>query len=107
MLKIYFNVDDATISDEDNKDIKELAEKYSDGYTFKVVGHTDNDASENYNLILSRKRAEVVKRKLMTYDIDYENIEVMFYGEWKPLRKNTQPGNKKFNRRVEIIVEKN
>lgn len=106
VLRIYFNVDDATISDADNKEIKELAEKYKDGYIFKVIGHTDNDASENYNLILSRKRAEVVKRKLMTYDIDFDDIETMYYGEWKPLRKNTQPGSKKFNRRVEIIVQK-
>tara|TARA_B100000508_G_C11465718_1_gene282269 strand:+ start:17311 stop:19635 length:2325 start_codon:yes stop_codon:yes gene_type:complete len=106
VLTIYFNVDDATISDKDNKEIKELAEKYAEGYVFKVVGHTDNDASENYNLILSRKRAETVKRKLMTHDIDFDNIEVMYFGEWKPLRKNTEPGNKRFNRRVEIIVQK-
>lgn len=105
-LTIYFNVDDATISDGNNERIKEIAEKYKNGYVFVVIGHTDNDASENYNLILSRKRAEVVKRKLMTYDVDFDNIEVMYFGEWKPLKKNTEPGNKKFNRRVEIIVQK-
>jgi outer membrane protein OmpA-like peptidoglycan-associated protein len=105
-LTIYFNVDDATISPSDNENIQEITKKYGDGYRFKVIGHTDNDASENYNLILSRKRAEVVKRKLMSYDIDYDDIEVMYFGEWKPLRNETKPGNKRFNRRVEIIIVK-
>lgn len=107
VLNVYFEVDDASLSIDANDEIKKLAEKYQEGYTFVVIGHTDNDASEDYNLILSRKRAETVKRKLMTYDIDFDNIEVMYYGEWKPLKKNTDPGSKRFNRRVEIIVQKN
>lgn len=105
-LYIYFNVDDATVSSSDDERIKELVKKYDASYRYRIIGHTDSDASENYNLILSRKRAEVVKRKLTTYDVNFDDIDVMYFGEWKPLRKNTDPKNKKFNRRVEIIVEK-
>jgi len=105
-LNIYFNVDDATVSSSDDEKIKDLVKKYDEGYRYRIIGHTDDDASENYNLILSRKRAEVVKRKLTTYDVDFDDIEVMYFGEWKPLKKNTDPKNKRFNRRVEIIVEK-
>ncbi|MGM0477851.1 MAG: DUF5723 family protein [Bacteroidota bacterium] len=101
---IYFNVDEATIGDADNERIEKLANEYGKNYRFEVIGHTDDDASENYNLILSRKRSEVVKRKLMHYGVDYDNIDVRYMGEWKPLRKNTNPKNKRFNRRVEIIV---
>ena len=37
-----------------------------------VIGNTDRDGSLDYNLILSKKRAEAVKRKLIDAGIDEE-----------------------------------
>jgi outer membrane protein OmpA-like peptidoglycan-associated protein len=105
-FNIYFNVDDATISKDFDLKLREIAAKYGKGYSFTIVGHTDNDGSEYYNLILSRKRAEVVKRKLMTNNINENNIEVLYFGKWKPLKKNTSIENKQFNRRVEVFIKK-
>ena len=81
---------------------------FSDGsaYQIIIVGHTDNDGDENYNLILSKKRAETVRRKLETFGAKYEQIEVYYYGEWKPLKDNDNKEQKGFNRRVEIQVFK-
>ena len=105
-LNVYFNIDDATLSIENELNLRNLVQRYSEGYVYTVIGHTDNDGAEDYNLILSRKRAQVVQRKLMTNNINKEDIEVMYFGEWKPLRKNTSIENKQFNRRVEVLIRK-
>ena len=109
-LNVYFNKDDATLSNSYNEQIIALAKRYdfSDGskYHIVIVGHTDNDGSENYNLILSKKRAETVRRKLESNGADYDQIEVYYYGEWKPLKTNNNEEQKRFNRRVEIMVIK-
>lgn len=107
-LTVYFNSDDATVSETYDQQIMELAKKYdfSDGskYRIVVVGHTDNDGSEDYNLILSKKRAETVRRKLEGHGAHYDQIEVFYYGEWKALKSNNNEERKRFNRRVEIRI---
>lgn len=105
-ISVYFDIDDASLSPQDDERIKKLVADYGDDHIYWVVGHTDGDGTEDYNLILSKKRSETVMRKLMTYDISYDNIDVMYYGEWKPLFKNTDTESKRKNRRVEIIVKK-
>jgi outer membrane protein OmpA-like peptidoglycan-associated protein len=107
-LNVYFDSDDATLSNSYNEQIIKLVNRYdfSDGSTYQIiiVGHTDNDGEETYNLILSKKRAETVRRKLETFGAKYDQIEVYYYGEWKPLKDNNNEEQKGFNRRVEIQV---
>ncbi|MDX1652081.1 MAG: DUF5723 family protein [Brumimicrobium sp.] len=105
-LSIYFNTDDATVKEEYDKEIRKLAKKYKEGYRFVVIGHTDSQGSETYNLILSKKRAEVVGRKLTVNEIDDSQIEIYYFGEWKPMKSEDNKEYMQFNRRVEIIVEK-
>ena len=110
VLNVYFDSEDATLINSYNDQIIEFVNRYdfSDGsaYQIIIVGHTDNDGDENYNLILSKKRAETVRRKLETFGAKYEQIEVYYYGEWKPLKDNDNKEQKGFNRRVEIQVLK-
>ena len=56
------------------------------------------------NLILSKKRAEAVRRELEDMGIDPRKIQVYYYGEWKPIRRNVTDFDKQYNRRVEIRV---
>ena len=56
--------------------------------------------------VFFKKRAETVRRKLQAYGADYDQIEVYYYGEWKPLKDNNNEAQKKFNRRVEIQILK-
>ena len=111
VLNVYFDSEDATLINSYNDQIIEFVNRYdfSDGsaYQIIIVGHTDNDGDENYNLILSKKRAETVRRKLGTFGAKYEQIKVYYYGEWKPLKDNDNKEQKGFNRRVEIQVLKN
>ncbi len=109
-LNIYFNVDDATVSQEYDEKIRALALKYdfspNSKYRMVLIGHTDNDGSDNYNLILSKKRAEVVRRKFEGNKVDYDLIKVYYFGENRPMKSNENDENKHFNRRVEIIIMK-
>ncbi len=68
-----------------------------------VVGHTDGDGTEEYNLMLSQKRAEAVKQFLVKeFDIDEKRLIVKPFGESKPLEANDTPEGKAKNRRVEF-----
>ena len=70
-----------------------------------VNGHADADGTEPYNLSLSLKRAQAVKRFLVNnHVIAAGSLRVMGYGEGLPLLPNTTDRNKQTNRRVEIVT---
>ncbi len=68
----------------------------------RVEGHTDSQGSETYNKTLSFKRAQAVKRYLVSQGIAAQRIEVMGYGESQPVADNTTPEGRQLNRRVEV-----
>ncbi len=74
--------------------------------TILVEGHTDSDASEEYNLKLSENRCYSVVdrlRALLGYESGY-NYKIKAYGEQQPKVSNDSPENKQINRRVEITI---
>ena len=74
--------------------------------TILVEGHTDSDASEEYNLKLSENRCYSVVdrlRALLGYESGY-NYKIKSYGEQRPKVRNDTPENKQINRRVEITI---
>lgn len=74
--------------------------------TILVEGHTDSDASEEYNLKLSENRCHTVVDRISTllgYETSY-NYMIKAHGEGKPKVKNDSEKNKQINRRVEITV---
>lgn len=71
--------------------------------TLDIQGHTDSDASDAYNIDLSRRRATSVKNYLVEHGIDANRLTTSWYGERRPLVPNTTPANKAKNRRIEFI----
>ncbi|MDH3695651.1 MAG: OmpA family protein [Gammaproteobacteria bacterium] len=75
-----------------------------------VEGHTDSHGSEEYNLELSRKRAEAVKSELMFGNVRPDRIETQWAGESKPMAANENPDGsdnpegRQLNRRVEVVI---
>jgi outer membrane protein OmpA-like peptidoglycan-associated protein len=67
-------------------------------------GHSDQWGSRNYNLKLSAKRAETVKKYLVQQGIDPERITVYAYGEDFPVKKDCLESNWQADRRVDISV---
>jgi outer membrane protein OmpA-like peptidoglycan-associated protein len=71
----------------------------------EVEGHTDNVGSKEGNYELGLERAEAVKRYLyMQHQIPLHKINVISYGEEKPVAPNTTKAGRAQNRRVVIKV---
>ena len=69
----------------------------------RIEGHTDDTGTESFNLALSSKRAESVKRYLVSmHQIDAKRLVTVGVGEAFPISTNTTETGKATNRRVEI-----
>jgi OOP family OmpA-OmpF porin len=68
-----------------------------------ITGHTDNVGSEEYNLALSRFRAENVKKYLVEqYGVNPQRLDVQGAGPAQPVADNDTPEGRQRNRRVAI-----
>ena len=103
MQIIYFDFDKFNLSEISKKKINLFLDNYGDSINeYLVVGHTDTKGAKKYNLSLSIKRAEVVKKILINYGINENSIKILGKGE-KSLAVNTPDDTKQpANRRVEI-----
>lgn len=68
-------------------------------------GYTDSSGEVSYNLQLSKKRADSVKRYFVKNGIDATQILTVGHGEDKPAFDNKTKDGRKKNRRVEIEIE--
>ena len=69
-----------------------------------VMGHTDSTGSEQYNLDLSKRRADSVANYLTSRGVSRARIETIGYGEAYPVADNTTEAGRAQNRRVEIRI---
>lgn len=104
---VLFDVDkyDVRLHPEAEEVLKNLAIvlKEMDVKNLEIDGHTDSDASDEYNQVLSEKRANSVKNFLVSQGVTAE-ITTKGYGESKPIASNDTAEGKQKNRRVEIII---
>ncbi|HEY3169655.1 MAG TPA: OmpA family protein, partial [Thermoanaerobaculia bacterium] len=70
-----------------------------------VEGHTDSDGTSEYNLKLSRLRADSVRSVLVAGGVSPDRIESQGYGETRPIATNATAAGKAQNRRVELVLE--
>jgi outer membrane protein OmpA-like peptidoglycan-associated protein len=78
----------------------------SDEKAFVIIdGYADADASDEYNLKLSQRRANAVKSYLISKGIKASRITINAYGEKNPVADNETPEGKAKNRRVVISVK--
>jgi outer membrane protein OmpA-like peptidoglycan-associated protein len=69
-----------------------------------VVGHTDLVGNEDYNAVLSSRRANYVRDLLVSSGIKPSTLFVSFYGKARPLVPTQDEVPEPRNRRVEVIV---
>lgn len=70
-----------------------------------VVGHTDNVGSDEFNLTLSRRRADSVADYLSDYGVPRQRFRTDGHGEREPRAENSTEAGRQLNRRVEIFVK--
>ncbi len=105
---IYFDFDKADIKPESEPAIKEVAKLLQENRGLKlfVVGHTDNVGSIDYNLKLSKARADAVVRELTTkYKISPERLKAFGVGQLAPVASNKTEEGRAKNRRAELVEQ--
>ena len=105
---VTFGFDKASLSDEAKAALDAFAELVMavEGHAYiEIQGHTDNIGSESYNLKLGYKRAEHVMRYLnMEKGIPLFRMNVISYGEYKPIADNSTREGRAQNRRVTLVA---
>lgn len=71
-----------------------------------IEGHTDSVGSATYNLNLSQRRAESVRKALVDLGAPNTKVKAMGFGESKPIADNGNYQGRAMNRRVEFKVRR-
>jgi len=104
---IHFDYDTFTLKAQEKEELNQLGKfLQANPKTFVAVqGFTDNRGTPEYNMKLSRERAEAVTDYLTkNFNLDSGRVATMWYGEASPLAINDSAENRWKNRRVEIAV---
>jgi outer membrane protein OmpA-like peptidoglycan-associated protein len=70
-----------------------------------VEGFTDSQGSSEYNIVLSQKRADVVRSYLISRGYPSNLIQANGIGEDRPVADNNSAEGRANNRRVEIVID--
>lgn len=70
-----------------------------------ITGYTDSLGSKEYNLSLSKRRAQSVADYFIKQGINLNRIKVEGKGETEPISNNDTLSGRAMNRRVEMMVE--
>jgi outer membrane protein OmpA-like peptidoglycan-associated protein len=106
-LHIRFDFDSANLTPHARKNLAEFGKSMLDPSLkekrFIIAGHTDDIGEDDYNVELSRRRAESVKKYLVSqYGINPDILLTKAYGESKPHDPRKTEAARDANRRVEF-----
>ncbi len=102
-----FDMNSTTLTPGMQEEIKRIAgimKKYR-RTKIRTEGHTDNVGAKAYNMKLSKRRAEAVKKLLVQNGVNAGRISVMAFGDRMPRMSNKTDEGRKKNRRIEIRIE--
>ena len=108
LLTVYFDFDRFTIRDDMKTVMEKNAEwlKKNNGIKIQIQGHADERGTNEYNIAIGERRAQVIKQYLADSGVDKAKLSTISYGEERP----ADPGHTEEawakNRRVEIVVIK-
>lgn len=105
---IYFDFNSDRLREESQPTIREITElmRRHPDWKLRVEGHTDDVASDRYNLDLSQRRARAVTQMLVaTYGVAAGRLSAAGFGESRPKDRNDTLEGRARNRRVELVRE--
>jgi outer membrane protein OmpA-like peptidoglycan-associated protein len=105
---LAFQINSAAISDSYKSDLNAAASVFKnyEDTNIHIEGHTDDTGSAEYNMSLSKKRANAVRDYLIAQGVDGSRLEARWYGETQPKYPNDE-ANRAKNRRVELGIYAN
>ena len=101
---IYFDFDQSTIKAEFRTALNGHAAYLSQNPSAKIVleGHADERGTREYNIALGERHGNAVSRYLVVQGVSIEAIEVVSFGEERPVNSGSDSASLAENRRVEV-----
>ncbi|KUJ72943.1 hypothetical protein AVO41_04000 [Thiomicrospira sp. WB1] len=101
---IYFGYDQSQLDEASLATVQHFANILVDNPNerIKLIGHTDERGSQEYNLALGERRAQAVAEAFMLYGVSDERMEIISMGETEPAAEGQTEKAWALNRRVEI-----
>ncbi|MBI3898295.1 MAG: peptidoglycan-associated lipoprotein Pal [Gammaproteobacteria bacterium] len=105
--RVHFPFDSSTL-DEEARKIIEAHGRYlvaNPNVKVQLEGHCDERGTREYNLALGERRAQSVEKLLRVLGVTGNRVNVVSFGEEKPLNADHDEQAWAFNRRVEFIYQ--
>ena len=105
MVTVYFGFNDASLTDESRTALNNNAEylRNHEGVRIQVEGHCDSRGSTEYNLALGERRAMAVRKYLVKLGVNPTRLEIISYGEERPVDPAQNEEAWSQNRRAEFM----
>lgn len=102
---VYFDLDSASISDEDRELISAHAQFLASNPDVSAVleGHADERGTREYNIALGERRAKAIKQLMSVQGVAQNQAQVISFGEERPVALDHSEESWRLNRRVEIL----
>jgi outer membrane protein OmpA-like peptidoglycan-associated protein len=103
-VAILFRFDKSELDDRGQTALLDVAKQLQENPNLSVEleGYTDNVGSLPYNVQLSQRRSEAVRRFLVEKGVEMNRINSIGLGDIKPSAENTTPKGREQNRRVMV-----
>jgi len=108
IYSIFFDTGKSIVKPESAETLKAISEYLNANKNIKVyiVGHTDNTGDFDFNMKLSKERADAVMEKLINeYGVNKDQMKSYGVGSLSPIASNSTEEGKAKNRRVEIVEQ--
>jgi len=106
---IHFETDDPRVHHASWPLVKKVADLIRENPNIlevHILGHADQTGTEAHNELLSRARAESVRKLLVHFGVEESRVTTEAFGDTKPRLKGLSADALRENRRVEFIITK-
>lgn len=103
---VHFALESYSLNSQAQSNLNELIDVFKK-YPKTVIlieGHTDSSGAADYNMMLSKNRAQSVTNYLIDSGIDASRLTTKWYGETQPEYDNSTAAGRAKNRRVELAI---
>ena len=103
---VYFDTEKYNINQASRTTLDKLAGVFMEfpDTNILVVGHTDSAGSDEYNMTLSKNRANAVTNYLSSKGLSYGRFTTNWFGETQPMHDNSTAEGRAKNRRVNVAI---
>ena len=102
---IYFDFDRSEVKAADREVVMAHARYLADNADVKIVleGHADERGTREYNIALGERRAKAVSQLMLLQGVSQSQIDIVSFGEERPVALGHDESAWSVNRRVEIL----